>query len=128
MIRKQNMKHTFLATLLLAGLAGLVHAADPVQLEPLSDAEIAANAESGAACFAAIKGKTYLYDDGGKGLVKVNGKIIKLKSLAKEGSFGTGPYTSTDGGLKIAVLKNGHLEIQTNGQKVVLKSNHKCGA
>jgi hypothetical protein len=122
------MKHTLLATLLLTGLAGLVHAADPVQLEPLIDAEIDANAESGAACFAAIKGKTYLYDDGGKGIVKVNGKIIKLKSLANEDSVGTGPYTSSDGGLKIAILKNGNLEIQANGQKVVLKSKHECGA
>ncbi|MBS1197694.1 MAG: hypothetical protein H6R18_1479 [Proteobacteria bacterium] len=128
MIKKQNMKCVLLAALLLTSLTGLVHAADPIKLEPLSDPEIVANAESGAACFAAIKGKTYLYDDGGKGLVKMSGKIIKLKSLAKEGSFGTGPYISSDGGLKIAVLKNGNLEIQANGQKVVLKSNHKCGA
>ena len=128
MMNKAIRNYSLLASLLLTSLTGLVQAADPIKLEPLSDPEITANAESGAACFAAIKGKTYLYDDGSKGLVKVNGKIIKLKSLAKEGAFGTGPYASSDGGIKIAVLKNGNLEIDENGQKVVLKTKHKCGA
>jgi hypothetical protein len=128
MIDNESVTRSIGATLLVMGFSGLVYAAEPVRLEPLSDPEIAANSESGAACWAELKGKTYLYDDASNGFVKVNGKIIKLKRLAKGDSIGKGPYASRDGTLKIAILENGNLVIQENGQKTILKSKRDCGA
>lgn len=121
------MLSRFFITTLITATTSFAIAAELTQLQPLSDQEIQNNVESGSACWVEKGGKTYLYDDLNQGLIKINGTLIKLKSVAKDGALGSGPYSSKDGKISITVAKNGNLKIQINENKSDFKSSHKCG-
>jgi hypothetical protein len=95
-------------------------------LQKLTDGEIlnSPHIQSGAACWSFIKNDQFLYSDLTNSIIKVDGKIIKMTVSGPTFNI----HSNKTEKLVITILKNGNMEILSDGVKSILKTKNKCGS
>lgn len=96
---------------------------DFFNLQPINEAEIAANVDSGIACWYKIKGETVFYSDLTNSIIKTNGVIIKMDVSGEESTININKKEN----LKIEQVSDKSIKITKDEVSRIIRVDIDCG-